>query len=92
MTAFGPGKTKASGATPRPKLQSPLAQEESVMRIPSTIPRQRNATNGIRSSLPSPADYKSTLIDLGMQALSRGEWLIVAALPRIVQARGLGHE
>jgi hypothetical protein len=43
-------------------------------------------------SFSNPAVRKAALIDLGMQVLARGEWRMVAALTRIIQARGWRHE
>jgi hypothetical protein len=34
---------------------------------------------------------KATLVDLGLEALSRGEWQIVMAITRLLQKRGWVH-
>jgi hypothetical protein len=91
MRLFGPGKKEASGATPRPELQSPLAHEENPMRMSTNISRA-NIADGRKLSFSSPAARKAALVALGLQALTRGDWFIVAAITRIIQARGWRHE
>jgi hypothetical protein len=61
------------------------------MRMSTSIPHA-NITDGRKLSFSSPAARKAALIDIGMQALTHGEWLIVAALTRILRERGLAHE
>jgi hypothetical protein len=35
---------------------------------------------------------KTRLVDIGLDALSRGDWLMVMAVTALVQKRGLSHE
>jgi hypothetical protein len=34
---------------------------------------------------------KSALVDLGLAALSRGDWLVVMAITCLIQRRGMSH-
>jgi hypothetical protein len=41
---------------------------------------------------PSGASYlKLALVDIGLDALSRGDWLVVSAVTALIQKRGWGH-
>jgi hypothetical protein len=92
MSPFVRRKSKAPGATPRPQVQRPLAQAESSMKMPSNIPHQRNVANGSKFTLTTPAEYKSSLVDLGLYARAHSEWAMVEAITRIIAARGWGYE
>jgi hypothetical protein len=91
MNPFDPGKTKASGATPRRELQSPLAQEENFMKIPSSIPHP-DVTHSKKLMLATPANHKAALVHIGLYALARGRWRMVAAISEIIRAKELRHE
>ena len=46
----------------------------------STLPRSPNASF-----------TKSALVDIGLDALSRGDWQIVMAITRLIQRKGMRH-
>jgi hypothetical protein len=38
------------------------------------------------------SQLKSRLVDIGLEALSRGDWTIVMAITTLIRNRGWGHE
>jgi hypothetical protein len=61
------------------------------VKLPANITHP-NVTDGRKFTLATPADSKAALVDLGGYALARGDWLIVKAITRIIEARGWQHE
>jgi hypothetical protein len=45
----------------------------------------------ISHSSQPPQAQKSTLVDLGLACLARGEWAMVSAITTIIWARGWRH-
>lgn len=56
-----------------------------VKRYQSSVPR---AIPGVQ---PSTSEQKTRLVDLGLDALSRGEWGMVMAIARLIQRGGMAH-
>jgi hypothetical protein len=41
--------------------------------------------------LKTPQHKKSALVDLGLYAISHGEWAMVATITRLIEKRGWSH-
>jgi hypothetical protein len=41
--------------------------------------------------VPDASLFKTRLVDIGLDALSRGDWLVVMAITRLIERRDLRH-
>jgi hypothetical protein len=87
------GRCKARNAkTPEPSTLWGFAQ---TFAAPVTSGRNESGTNMpyLTSTIASNASQlKTRLVDIGLDALSRGDWLVVSAVTTLIRNRGWTHE